>query len=141
MCTKDSIEPGYRSDHSIIYIQLQFGRTGERGKTFWKFNSSLLFDKEYCKLVKKAVDHVKLQYAVSPYNPQKILEIEDDMFQAVINDQLFFEMILLEVRARSIEYASKKKQSAVSKENKLMKEIKTLEELQSSSTIRSELEI
>ena len=40
------ISPGYRTDHSLITLTLQFEQEGERLQ-FWKFNASLLHDKKY----------------------------------------------------------------------------------------------
>ena len=42
---------GYRSDHSLIGITIDVTQM-ERGKGFWKFNSSLLHDAEYVTLVR-----------------------------------------------------------------------------------------
>ena len=40
------ILPGYQSDHSIVMLKLKFGKDIKHN-TFWKFNCSLLRDKEY----------------------------------------------------------------------------------------------
>ena len=45
------IEPGYRTDHSAVTITFRFTERA-RGRTFWKFNSSLLKDKEYVRRIK-----------------------------------------------------------------------------------------
>ena len=42
---------GYRSDHSFIGIELNVENI-QHGKGFWKFNSALLQDQDYVKLVK-----------------------------------------------------------------------------------------
>ena len=42
------IVSGYRSDHSGVVLKLDFFEQA-RGKGFWKFNNSLLKDKEYSK--------------------------------------------------------------------------------------------
>ena len=41
-----SIEPSYRSDHSMILLHLEFNPF-IRGKGLWKFNNSLLYDNKY----------------------------------------------------------------------------------------------
>ena len=48
---------GYRSDHSLIDIHLEFNHM-ERGKGFWKFNNSLLSDPAYAKLAKTTFSEV-----------------------------------------------------------------------------------
>ena len=40
------ILPGYRSDHSVVMLKLRVGK-GIKHKRFWKFNCSLLTDKQY----------------------------------------------------------------------------------------------
>ena len=45
-----------------------------------------------------------------------------------INDQLFFEMILLKIRRKTISYAAYKKKQARQKENELRSDIKKLED-------------
>ena len=40
------ILPGYRSDHLMLIVKLCFGKEVKRN-TYWKFNSSLLKDKQY----------------------------------------------------------------------------------------------
>ena len=47
-CTnKVYIKPGYRSDHSILGLQLQLLKIQKRGKGTWKFNNGLLNNKIY----------------------------------------------------------------------------------------------
>ena len=45
---------GYRSDHSLIGIEIEVNST-ECGNFFWKFDSSLLQDVEYVTLVKHEI--------------------------------------------------------------------------------------
>ena len=52
--TRSNILPGYRTDHSLISLSLSFNNN-ERGKGFWKFNTSLLHDGEYVKLIKSVI--------------------------------------------------------------------------------------
>lgn len=40
------ILPGYRSDHSLIMISLDFGKF-QKGRSYWKFINSLLKDEVY----------------------------------------------------------------------------------------------
>ena len=64
---EENISPGYRSDHSLISMSLQFSKS-PRGRTFWKFNSSLLNNANYIDEIKDVILNVKRQYAASPYN-------------------------------------------------------------------------
>ena len=49
-CYDCKVLPGYRTDHSGIILKLN---QNEKGRSYWKFNNSLLRDTEYIKLVKK----------------------------------------------------------------------------------------
>ena len=44
-----NIIPGYRSDHSGIYLKIKL-HENERGREYWKFNNTLLKDKDCVKV-------------------------------------------------------------------------------------------
>ena len=117
------IKPGYRSDHSLVDIYFDFKQV-ERGKGFWKFNDSLLKDKTYVNLVKETIRSVIDQYNLIPGQNHAFLHPNDLKF--TINDQLLFEMILMEIRAKTISYASYKKRQEGKVELGLEKEIGVL---------------
>ena len=49
------ILPGYRTDHSIIELELKLSENA-RGRGVWRFNNSLLRDHDYIKLVKDIIN-------------------------------------------------------------------------------------
>lgn len=51
------IIPAIRTDHSAITIHINGIEETRRGPTFWKFNSSLLEDEEYIKLITDKYSH------------------------------------------------------------------------------------
>ena len=51
------IVSGYRTDHSGVILKLDFYEQS-RGKGYWKFNNSLLEDKNYIKIVKDTINEV-----------------------------------------------------------------------------------
>ena len=55
---------GYRTDHSGIILQLRLNQN-ERGRRYWKFNNSLLKDKDYIKLVKQSIKEVTNTYKIN----------------------------------------------------------------------------
>ena len=116
--SNEKISAGYRSDHSLISITLNF-QQNYKPKTFWKFNNSLLRSQEYVDKVKETILNVKKQYAATPYNQDDIHNIDNYTLQLTINDQLFFEMVLLEIRSATISFATNKKRE----ENKTKKEL------------------
>ena len=90
-----------------------------------KFNNSLLRNKEYAKLVKDTILKVKQQYSL-PQEGEMSSTRDTHHAGYQINDQLFFEMILLEIRGKTISYAAYKKKQSRQKENE--SEIKKLED-------------
>ena len=55
--SKHILSFGYRSDHSVVGIELNT-KNSECGKGFWKFNSALLKEKEYVTLVGNKIDNL-----------------------------------------------------------------------------------
>ena len=121
-----SIEAGYRSDHSLITLTLG-SDTYKHRQTYWKFNNSLLRDKEYIKTVKNVISQTKHQYAVPIYDEQSIDKIPQSEIQWLINDQLWLETLLMEIRGKTISYASFKKKEREEKEKELIDIIDDLE--------------
>lgn len=124
---KVAISPGYRSDHSIVSLELKTDQH-KRQRPYWKFNNTLLKDKGYVNEVKNVIIELKQQYCALVYCHDNIHKVKNEDLQLTINDQLFFEMILLEIRGKSIAYAAHKKKEDVRIEEILTKEISELEE-------------
>ena len=117
-----SIEAGYRTDHSAINISLNFQKH-TKGSSYWKFNNSLLKDPEYIKIVKNVIKTTKEQYSTQE-NPDDISTSE---LTLSINDQLFFDTLLMEIRGKTISYSSYRKKSQDKRETILINEINDLE--------------
>ena len=49
----------------------------QKGKPLWKHNNSLLYDKEYLKIINDKIDDVKRQYAIPVCNIENIQNIPD----------------------------------------------------------------
>lgn len=118
------IESSYRSDHSLISVVLKRGGI-TKGKSFWKFNNSLLRDGNYIKEIKQVIYQVKKQYA-----RQKDLDLDkipNKDLELDISEQLFFETLLLEIRGKTISYASYRKREEKKNEKDLLEKIQLLE--------------
>ena len=115
-----NINPGYRTDHSSILLKLKF-INNERGLGYWKFNNSLLKNKDYIKLVKDTIQEVKDTYKTNDEQATYNTEFS-------INDQLFLETLLMVIRGNTIQFSSFNKRKNTEKENKLEADIKKLEE-------------
>ena len=98
-----------------------------KGKDLLKFNNSLLYEKDYSKIVREKIIDLKKQYAALIYNRDTIQEIDDNKLQLTINVQLFLEMLLLEIRGKTISFASYIKKITKQRFRDLQEEIATLE--------------
>ena len=133
---KCTIESSYRSDHSMVVLELEFNPF-IRGKGLWKFNNSLLYDVNYVTLIKEKILEVKKQYGALVYNFENIHEVCDENLHFTINSQLFLETLLLEIRGKTISYSSYKKKEKEKQENVLMQEIESLEALLDENSIQN----
>ena len=115
--------PGYRSDHSLIYISLSFTNQ-PRGRGIWKFNNSLLRDAQYIQIIKYSIAEVIEQYKL----PNQNNDIEPKDLQFSINDQLLFETLKLTIRTKTIPYAAQKKRERLQNETNIEKLIQEAEE-------------
>ena len=71
---------------------------------------------------------IKTQYSLPIYNLENLEYIPDDEIQFLINDQLFLETLLMEIRGKSISYTSYKKKTINSAEQELIKKIQEEED-------------
>lgn len=119
-------ENSYRSDHSPVVLTCKINEF-IKGKGFWKFNTSLLLDKDYIELTKQVIKNVKKQYACLVYNTENLCNVDTNMIQFTINDQTFLDILLAEIRGKSISYSTFKKKKMLEKEIELEKGILELE--------------
>jgi hypothetical protein len=110
--TEADIDVLYRSDHSPVYIELNFCEH-RRIKGTWKLNNSFLYDKEYINIVKECIKDVINQYKCDDC---------ENLFKARFNidDQLLWETYKL----ITISYSSFKKKERDKKENDLENTLK-----------------
>ena len=101
------IESEYRSDHSAVNLYFKFEKH-EKGRSYWKFNNSLLKDPEYVKTVKNKITDIKKQY-LEEGQDENFTNIPDTKIKFNINDQLFFDTLLMEIRGKTIAFSSYKK--------------------------------
>ena len=97
----------YRSDHSTVVLSIKINEF-KKGIGLWKFNNSLLKDLEYAKIIKECIQQTKEQYMVPLYSIE-YLNDSNNYVQMTIPDQLFLEVLFIEIRGKTISYASFKK--------------------------------
>ncbi|KAJ8049707.1 hypothetical protein HOLleu_02566 [Holothuria leucospilota] len=113
---------GYRSDHPLVNIKFVFNKQSPE-RSHWKFNTSLLRDKEYVNLVKNTIRETVLNYVATPINGENIENIPKQYIQFRIPESLLLEVFLMNIRGKSISYSSwkRKSYSIVKSKNLLMK--------------------
>ena len=123
--TDTQIIPGFRTDHNAIVLKLKL-QESVRGTGYWKFDNSLLKDKDYIKIVKQTINEVKQTYVMNENDLETANNNENILCK--INDQLFLETLLMIIRGNTIKYSSEKKKRLQKEESDLEKEIQSLEQ-------------
>ena len=121
------IDFGYRSDHSFPKLVLKFNEF-KHGKGLWKYNNALLNDPEFLNIINQCILDTKIQCCAPVYNYENIGNIPEDEIQFIIDDQLFLETVLMNIRGKSISYSSFKKKEMNLREEKLNRDIQKLEQ-------------
>ena len=116
----------YRSDHSVITLEFQLDDI-KNGKSYWKHNNSLLTDKEYLDIIYKHIKEIKRQYAIPIYILEEFENLPDQEIQFTINDQLFLDVLLMELRGKAISNSSYKHKERNKKEKYLIDSITEME--------------
>ena len=107
---KAEIIPSICSDHSIVTIELKEEQANKSGRGFWKFNSSLLHEKEYLDKINSLIQECKTKYA------------------KCTNHSLKWDTIKMEIRGKTISYASHRAKVKREHELNLNKQIDKLEQ-------------
>lgn len=120
------ILPGYRTDHSMITLELIFGEHVKK-RSFWKFNFSHLRDREFVTEINDLIERVIEQYAVSPYNRDNLSKLKTEDIQFTISDQLLLDVLLMEIRSKAVTYGITKNKRLKEQESQIEKEILLIE--------------
>ena len=87
---KSDIYPSVAPDHQAIYMSLSWCNETPRGPGLWKFNNTLLDDEQY-------LANVRETYVSA-----------SEMYSAVKDKRLFWEMLKMEFRSTTISYSKNK---------------------------------
>ena len=90
------IAPGYKTDHSLVTLQIST-HNNMRGRGFWKLNTSFLKDEEYIKKIQSIITQTKDEYALDN----------------TVTPNLLWEMIKMKIRETSIEFGRINKRKMV----------------------------
>ena len=116
-----SIKNGYRTDHSMVLLDIRI-TDFKKGGGFWKFNTSLLKDQIFVNKVKEIITLTREEYMI------EISESDED-FELSIPADLFLETLLMKIREMTIHYSSKLKESRNKEFNCLINQINFVKEL------------
>jgi len=106
---KTDIVPGIRSDHSMLIITVESDNSDKRGKGFWKFNASLIKDKEYVAMVKKCIEDTKKEN------------------KNLVDKSLLWDLIKCQIRGATVSYSIRKRMLERKHECNILREIVNLE--------------
>ena len=101
------IKAGYRSDHSLVTVNLNFSKH-EKGPGYFKVNNSLLLDTEYQNKMRNSIQEIALLNSSS-------------------NANTLWEIIKGRIRDETIKFASIKKKNDLKEEKELNVKIESLE--------------
>ena len=104
-----TVVPGFKTDHSIVMLKIAF-QPLQRGPGYWKFNTSLLHDKDYLDKINNLID----------------IELAQD-FDSYCDK---WEIIQLSIRSSMLQFAAHRQKSRRNKISILEHKIKKLENQQ-----------
>ena len=125
MVSEVDIKAGYRTDHSLITLTIEFDKDETR-KQFWKFNASLLLDINYVQEINKLIENTLSEYAAFPYDRNNLANIPLHEISLMISDQTFLDFLLMKIKSKTISYSCFKKKRMEEDEKRLAKEIEEL---------------
>jgi len=108
---KVDIQTSIAPDHNMILLSLSWPNENPRGPGFWKFNNSLLEDNEYT---------------------TKILELYPkfrEKYNYVNDEQLFWELIKMEIRSTTISFSKGKAQAIRKHEVEIKQQLDELDKI------------
>ena len=117
------IKPGYRTDHCVVVMHMQLTEI-DKGPGIWKFNESILQDTEYVSIVKSTINNTITQYAIPVYNEEYVTnENNFESIQFTIDDNIFYETLIMLIRGETVQYCKRKARKRRSKESELLSKI------------------
>ena len=102
-------------------------REKKKRETHWKLNSSLLNDSEFVQEVNDTIEKVIQKYAALPYDRDNLSKTSSKDIQFTISDRLFLDVLLMEIRSKTIAYATMKKKRIRVLEEELGTKIRLIE--------------
>ena len=111
LVSKSTIRSSYRSDHSILELEISIHKF-KAGRRIWKFNNSLLKNKDYLDTVNKCIEEETIKYAVPVYNLD-FLKNNLGNIEFTIEKDIFLEMLFMYIRGETIKFATYLKKKTI----------------------------
>ena len=109
-CVKNTeIRTSIAPDHKSTFLNIEIKNEFARGPGLWKFNNTLLEDENYKELIEF-------------YYPQILVK-----YREIIDKQLLWELIKMELRAKTIKYSKEKRSKLRNEEKALQEELQELD--------------
>ena len=109
-CVKSTeIRTSIAPDHKSIFLNIEIKSEFARGPGLWKFNNTLLEDDNYKELIVF-------------YYPQILVK-----YHEVTDEQLLWELMKMELRAKTIQYSKEKRSKLRNEEKALQEELQELD--------------
>ena len=135
LITNCDIKAGYRSDHSLIEMDILLD-CFRKHKEVWKFNNSLLSNMKYLDLINKAIQQKVLKYAIPVYDYDFLKNLENyGSITFTVDSDVLLEMIFLQIWGETIKFASFLKKETNLKEEELIRDIEEGEKLNITSDV------
>lgn len=109
--SRSDIGYSYRSDHCPVILELILNNQ-DRGRGTWKFNNSLLSDKDYVQKVKQVISDIISEYSIPSSDDNTDVEFS-------ISHQLLWDTMKMKIRGMTIAYTSHLKKEKVKEESRL----------------------
>lgn len=109
--SKVGITVSIAPDHKAIYFYLSLPVAIPRGPGFWKFNNTLLDDEVYIAHIRKLIPQIREKYS--------FVQVK----------QLFWELMKMEIREKSISFAKQKSRALFERETEISRRLDHLDNL------------
>ena len=137
LISKSTIRSSYRSDHSILELDISIHKF-KAGRGIWKFNNSLLKNKDYLDTVNKCIEEETIKYAVPTYNLD-FLKNNFGNIEFIIEKEIFLEMLFMCIRGETIKFVTYLKKKNNKEDKRLSDDIELLESIQDPTGTNSKL--
>ncbi len=104
------INVGCKSDHSAVILEFYLSETQRRGRGFWKFNATLLQNKEYVDTIKNCITDSLNNY------------------ESLENKGLVWDLVKCDIRGLTVSFSSHLRKTRDKHEEDLSKELNELEQ-------------